>query len=198
MGVIALASIYLSVPETKGKSLEEVEVEMTRMGGVMGIQTALMYYLDFRKPYYQFMTIHGDLWSIDLRAIEEVASFERELRTELSASLLHELLPYSFGFACGNFKYPIPLKNFHATVDPRSPRYLQCPLHAGVEMPREVGAISFTAPTFKNFFFDGNLDFSFVSDLQARLWFKEWFYGAYQPMRSRVPDFGMTYAIVHV
>ena len=30
MGVIALASIYLTVPETKGKSLEEIEAEMTR------------------------------------------------------------------------------------------------------------------------------------------------------------------------
>jgi hypothetical protein len=30
MGVIALASVYLTVPETKGKSLEEIEAEMTR------------------------------------------------------------------------------------------------------------------------------------------------------------------------
>ena len=138
--------------------------------------------------------VQGDLWAMDLANIVTVRAFENDIKARnklpvydlqgmfsmmlerglLRASLLHHLLPLSFGFACSNFQHPTP-RNLQLVVQ-RSSKYLGCPLHVGVDMPTSVGGISFTAPTFKTLFLDEDRPKFLYFTYDVQRWFRKWFY----------------------
>jgi len=149
------------------------------------------------EPITPAFDAQGDMWSLDLTAIAEVRKFENELlksnsplplfdlqgyfsmmlqRRILSANLLHRLLPFNFGFACSNFNHPTTA-NLMLTLSRTESELLQCPLHLGVDMPKETGGISFTASTFKTLLLDSDsLQFKYFGNETVQSWFLDWFY----------------------
>lgn len=140
--------------------------------------------------------IQGDLWSLDFQEIDEIRKLEREMtmtgqdlpvydvqgylsilltQNKISPKLLHRILPFNFGFACSDFHHPSEI-NLELMSDSSSV-YLLCPLHDGVDMPMEVGSMSFTAPTFTHLFLGSDQpNFSFIKSESVVLWFLCWFY----------------------
>eukprot|EP00223_Ostreococcus_mediterraneus_P004127 CAMPEP_0174586436 /NCGR_PEP_ID=MMETSP0929-20130131/26621_1 /TAXON_ID=548131 ORGANISM="Ostreococcus mediterraneus, Strain clade-D-RCC2572" /NCGR_SAMPLE_ID=MMETSP0929 /ASSEMBLY_ACC=CAM_ASM_000573 /LENGTH=253 /DNA_ID=CAMNT_0015768449 /DNA_START=357 /DNA_END=1118 /DNA_ORIENTATION=- len=143
------------------------------------------------QPEYDAL---GDLWSLDLRSIQQVRKYELNLlqtgqllpKYDLQgyfsmmlhagefppSMLLHRFMPYNFGFFCSNFKHPNST-NLEITV---RHGLLQCPERKHVNMARTVGSISFTANCFQKMFATAKeVDFQFIQDLRARKWFQTWF-----------------------
>jgi len=133
---------------------------------------------------------HGDLWSIDLSTIDKVRKFEHMYLSNSSNSLprydlqayfsfmlqagilppsilVHRILPtYNFGFVCSDFKHPTS-SNLHLFI-------LNDQLHcqdAVLKMPKTVGSISFTSPTFRKMFLNEDIPtFSSVRNPEVRRW----------------------------
>jgi len=149
------------------------------------------------EPITPAFDAQGDMWSLDLAAIAEVRKFEYELllsnstlpsfdlqgyfsmmlqRRILSADLLHRLLPFNFGFACSSFTHPTAA-NLKITFSRTESKMLQCPLHIGVDMPKETGGISFTASTFSTLLLHNETpQFKYFGDETIQSWFLDWFY----------------------
>lgn len=140
---------------------------------------------------------HGDLWSLDLKAIQRVRWLEESLLREgrplpkydlqgyfsmmmqnklWSAKLLQDVLPFSFGFHCSGYLHPTA-ENLKLFLDRNLSSGLRCPAQTGLDVPEEVGTMSFTAPTFQKLFLDSeSLTFDFISDEHVRNWLHDWFY----------------------
>jgi hypothetical protein len=143
----------------------------------------------------------GDLWSLDLAAIEKVRDYERrwvssrwmrrppkyDLQAYFSLMLesgalpekvlLHNILPdLNFGFTCSNFDHPTSA-NMEISVDGDS-QALMCPIPKGVKMSPRVGTISFTAWSFQKMFLNEDKPTfdSLSDDEDVRAWFARWFY----------------------
>lgn len=146
------------------------------------------------EPRYDAL---GDLWSLDLTAIEEVRRYENHLirnnktlppydlqsyfskmlqNGSTSLLLLHDKLPLNFGFFCSNFRHPNSLRDLDLYV---SNGTLHCPKRHLVSMGTEVGAISFTAPTFSSLFNrNGTLNFQMLRNISVREYFSQFFLDA--------------------
>lgn len=137
----------------------------------------------------------GDLWSLNLTSISAVRRYEAmHERNELPlphydlqgyfslmlqdgalpAQLLHETLDYNFGFVCSQFAHPTPENVILRVVSGKpscSPGDLE---HV---MSRNVGSISFTAPSFQELFLKTERpEFDWLTDEQAATWLNSWFY----------------------
>ena len=155
----------------------------------------------FRSVRPEFDVL-GDLWSLDLAAIEKVRDYERrwvssrwvrkppkyDLQAYFSLMLengvlaenvlLHNILPdLNFGFTCSNFEHPTST-NMEISVDSDDAQRLRCPIPKGVKMSPRVGTLSFTAWSFQKMFLDEEKPtFDSLSDDQdVRAWFARWFY----------------------
>lgn len=136
----------------------------------------------------------GDLWSLDLEAIEAVKQYEAEhLKKKLPlpeydlqglftlmlqdrvlpAVFLHDVTDRNFGFVCSNFKHPSKLNIEWSIKDGK----LLCPKRDSIHMSERVGAISFTAITIRQLLLDAELPkFEWIRDVQVRDWLIDWFY----------------------
>ena len=144
----------------------------------------------------------GDLWSLDLTAIEKVRDYERrwvssqwvrrppkyDLQAYFSLMLesgvfsenvlLHNILPdLNFGFTCSNFQHPTSA-NMEISVDKDEAQSLRCRIPKGVKMSPRVGTISFTAWSFQKMFLDEEKPTfdSLSDDEDVCAWFERWFY----------------------
>ena len=144
----------------------------------------------------------GDLWSLDLAAIEKVRDYERrwvssrwmrrppkyDLQAYFSlmlesgalpeSVLLHNILPdLNFGFTCSNFQHPTSA-NMEISVDKDDAQRLRCRVPKGVKMSARVGTISFTAWSFQKMFLDEEKPTfdSLSDDEDVCAWFARWFY----------------------
>ena len=137
---------------------------------------------------------HGDLWALNLSAIQALRAYETRHVTNalplplydlqgfftlmlqdsaLPANLLHTILDYNFGFVCSKFDHPTA-ENMKLHVRANK---LSCPVGdlAGV-FSENVGALSFTAPTFQQLLLENDFpQLSWVSDQAAREWLIRWF-----------------------
>jgi hypothetical protein len=129
-------------------------------GGCGGLSTCS----DFPIPISPQFDALGDLWSLDSSTIDEVIELERKLaeknqlpkydlqgiftlilmRKSRSIKLLHELIPYNFGFFCYNFSHS--LEDLKLTTQNGR---LICDAKQHVSMSKNVGAISFTGETMQ-------------------------------------------------
>ena len=136
---------------------------------------------------------YGDLWSLTVANIESIRKYKlarirKGLKPPLydlqgyftfmlhdgllDVQLIHDILPYNFGFFCSNFNFPNE-KNLEISV---KDDHLICPEREYVSMQSHVGSISFTAITFQNLFLKDSTEFTFIQDELARSWMKRWFY----------------------
>lgn len=138
--------------------------------------------------------LHGDLWSLNLSAIQAFRAYERhhlavglplptyDLQgfftlmlqdSALPAELLHTLLHLNFGFACSKYQHPTA-GNMELLVKANK---LNCPVGDLTGLVSEtVGSISFTAPTFQELLLGSDfLELCWVQDRAARTWLYSWF-----------------------
>lgn len=137
---------------------------------------------------------YGDLWSLNLKALDEIASLYKE-QTEKNITrpmydvqgymsilmsqgstnikILQQIMPnHSFGFQCSNFTHP----NVEFFKPKIMNQELHCPDVQGIGLGSKVGSISFTSPTFKRTILSDPVKFSSISDPEVREWFKRWFF----------------------
>eukprot|EP00523_Entomoneis_sp_CCMP467_P011882 CAMPEP_0168718390 /NCGR_PEP_ID=MMETSP0724-20121128/492_1 /TAXON_ID=265536 /ORGANISM="Amphiprora sp., Strain CCMP467" /LENGTH=231 /DNA_ID=CAMNT_0008764899 /DNA_START=306 /DNA_END=998 /DNA_ORIENTATION=+ len=132
--------------------------------------------------------IQGDLWTLNLQGIKDVLLLEKEQVENNIAKpvydlqgyfsilmsngwpnfhLIQHLMPdYSFGFQCSGFKHPNK-ETFKPKVINGE---LICPDSDGIGLGSKVGAMSFTAHSFKKMILRDPVNFSAVSDEDSRQW----------------------------
>jgi len=142
---------------------------------------------------------YGDLWALDLQAIQEIRTVEQKILKEGKAPTydLQEYFPillqkeprwkavqdlypdYAYGFDCANNEHPFP-KELGQGIQARGGT-TTTGIGCGKQR-KPVGSISFTAPSFKQAVLEANGDpsFNFVQDPAARQWLRDFFYNGDQ------------------
>eukprot|EP00339_Tiarina_fusa_P018510 CAMPEP_0117018418 /NCGR_PEP_ID=MMETSP0472-20121206/14249_1 /TAXON_ID=693140 ORGANISM="Tiarina fusus, Strain LIS" /NCGR_SAMPLE_ID=MMETSP0472 /ASSEMBLY_ACC=CAM_ASM_000603 /LENGTH=401 /DNA_ID=CAMNT_0004723069 /DNA_START=162 /DNA_END=1368 /DNA_ORIENTATION=+ len=171
-------------------------------------KSAVGHHIPGRRPWAHcyFRTgrtsCYGDIFSVDQSTIDDIRSMEREmirngqplprfdlqgyfgLLLEQNSSRL-EIIQNSFGFDCSGGKHPFP-DIIKSQIKKRQAGGLECPI-SRTKMVGKVGSISFTAPSFKEFFFDGDIHASFdiIEDRDARAWLDEFYFYPSNPEISQ-------------
>jgi len=143
---------------------------------------------------------YGDMFSLDRSAIDDIRALENELIRNHQPLPQLDLQGYfgmlldrnssrfeiiqehhnttSFGFDCGGGQHPYP-KNVQSKIKKRTEGGVQCKIYKNLKYGK-VGSISFTAPSFRDFFLLGDLHsaFDIIEDVEARSWLSNFLFSS--------------------
>jgi hypothetical protein len=173
---------------------EDVGCVVGWQNGKMGLRSKLVLKMFSGVNVLPKFDVYGDLWSLNLKALDEISSLRMEQKEKnisrpwydlqgymsilmsqgsTNFKILQEIMPnYSYGFQCSNYKHP-DVEFFKPKIINKE---LHCPDNQGIGLGSKVGSISFTSPTFKRTILSDPVNFSAILDPDVREWLKKWFY----------------------